>query len=125
MTNPDTPDETAADRRERYERVVSCVGHNTLTDGEAPPGCRRSQVLVSLTAHADYEPAGVKRSLRAAVEQGDVLAWTDTAGADRYTDATEEEPLLALTNYVVAVGHPEKQRIVARANQIRQELSDR
>jgi hypothetical protein len=120
----DGDEESRADRRDRYESVLACVQANTYTDPDRDglPGAPRTQVVLSLAAHGQYQAAAVKRSLRAAVEQDDLYHWVDRQGRDRFTPV-DEDALLALTNWVVAQGHPAKQRIVAASNRLRQDQS--
>jgi len=120
MSNSDADTETRAERRERYERVVRTVGHNCDADPDTgPPGARRSQVVVSLAAHGPYAADGVTRSLRAAVEQTDLLRWDDHRGVTRYTPTDEEDRLLAVCHYLVAYGVPNRAETIATINHLR------
>ncbi|QLH80962.1 hypothetical protein [Halosimplex pelagicum] len=82
-------DETRADRKERYERVLSTVAHNT--GGVQHPGCRPYQIRLILCAHANLPVDGVERSIRAAVENDDLYKWRDSSGHTRLTLATKPD----------------------------------
>lgn len=73
-------DNTAEDRRDRYESVLRAVEYQTggpNSPSPQPAGARQSTVAVTLAAHGQWTPDGVRRSVRAAVENGDLFRWLD------------------------------------------------
>ncbi|QLH78692.1 hypothetical protein HZS55_15960 [Halosimplex rubrum] len=84
-----TDEETRADRKERYHRVLRTVALNT--GGAQHPGCRPYQIRLILCAHANLPVDGVERSVRAAVENDDLYRWTDGEGRERLTLATKPD----------------------------------
>jgi hypothetical protein len=78
--------ESRADRKKRYHRVLSTVAHNS-----GGLGCPPYQVRLILCAHADLPVDGVEKAIRAAVENDDLYRWTDAAGEERLTLATKHD----------------------------------
>lgn len=76
---------TRADRKRAYEHVLGVIDAQTAPN--QPPGARRPTVLrlVGGREGGAFALDEAENALRAAVENGDVLAWDDHAGHRRYT----------------------------------------
>ncbi|WP_135363461.1 hypothetical protein [Halosimplex halophilum] len=112
-------EETRADRKDRYERVLGAVHHNT---GEVQhPGCRPYEIRLILCAHANYPVEGINKAIRAAVENDDLYRWTDATGKERLTRATKDD-LRGVAEYWAA--HGDQQRLEAVNQAIEQVRAD-
>lgn|GEM_PF-2540746 len=101
-------EETRADRKDRYERVLRTVGLNT--GGVQHPGCRPHEIRLTLCAHADLPVDGVNKAIRAAVENDDLFRWTDASGKERLTLACKPD-LRRVAKYWA--DHGDQQRLEA------------
>jgi hypothetical protein len=88
MADVDAQD-THADRRERYQRVLRTVGHQTTP--QQLPGVRPRTVAMILGDHGHEDADAVERALRAAVENDDLVQWRDRNANRRVTLCTEPD----------------------------------
>lgn len=82
----DAEEETHADRKRRVESVVGKIRYNTGGPHQtAPdrPGIRIAHIKVNFP----YDRGATERALRAAVERGEVVTYTDSEGMTRYAVA--------------------------------------
>jgi len=79
--DPDADQESRADRKERYQSVLSAIYHNT---GDPNPPLIRASVLWTTVRHSNIRVADAERSLRAAREHDEVIRWRDGEGHWRY-----------------------------------------
>jgi hypothetical protein len=70
------------DPEERYGRVLSVV--EAQTSPMQRPGVRPRAVYTVLVAHSSYTYKGVKASLQAILDNGDVIAYNDDDGELRF-----------------------------------------
>ena len=103
---------TRDDRRKRYQQVLSTVAHNTTE--RQPPGIRPTHVRLHQVAHGRWSVDGVNSSVRAAINNDDLLRWRDQEGNVRLTLRAEPD-LKRLAQHVGAVIQDPKQ--LARINQ--------
>jgi hypothetical protein len=110
--------ETRADRRARYEALLSTIDKNTATDPSDPrrPSVAQAAVLVSMSAHADRDPETVKQTIQAATENGDVLRWRGREGDPRLA-LVREPDLRELQRVEGARDHPNGE-LVGRCHQL-------
>lgn len=102
------------DRRRRYRRVVRTVEYQTGGDGtanEMAPAVRERCVRVILT-RAGYQPSGVRASLAAAAENGDVVRFRDVEGVRRVARATEQQ-LRAVARWGAERDGPDRAAVAA------------
>ena len=78
---------TDSDRKRIYEKVVATVHHQTSP--KQAPGCTTGQLWTHLVDHANHDHDKVETAIRAAVEHGDLVEWTDAEGRTRLTPADE------------------------------------
>jgi hypothetical protein len=79
-------EETHADRKRRVESVVGKIRYNTGGPHQASgmrPGIRIAHIKVNFP----YERGATERAVRAAVERGEVVTYTDPEGMTRYAVA--------------------------------------
>ncbi|MFW5903724.1 MAG: hypothetical protein ACOCS7_03195 [Halolamina sp.] len=78
-------------RRRRYETLLSVIEHNTATDPEDPrrPSIAPETIKVTMVVHGGYETDGVESTIRAAIENGDVMQFRDHEGSQRLVLARE------------------------------------
>lgn len=117
-------DETHADRRERYERVLSAIAHNSSADPDNPmrPSVAEATVLVVLAYHADYDPDGVKRTIEAADQNGDVVRFHDGNNQPRLC-LVDEKHLRALQAREGGRDDPDAE-LIGRCHRLLHELED-
>jgi len=75
----DEPDDDY-DSKERYERVIGIVEHNT--GYPQYPMVRRSSAA-TIARHANMAAEGFKRAVKAARENNDLIQWRDASGVRR------------------------------------------
>ncbi len=79
----------AEPRKRRYQQVLRTTEHNTGgPDAPQAATITPSQVALHLAAHGPHTATGVKESIQAAREQGDLVA-LDVAGEQRLARGTE------------------------------------
>jgi len=106
-----------SDARARYEAVARATRHNRCG---AVPGCTaRHQPLLALVAHGRYDPGGVRASLQAAVETGDLLC-IRRDGRVHYA-VVDEQSLLAVVEAEVGRDDPDRE-LIARCNDLLDEV---
>lgn len=108
-TTSQSADESRADRRQRYEHVLRTVQHNT---GGPQPALVPEFVLLGILGNASIEPDAAKRSIRAAVENDDLLAHE---GAYAVVDKAS---LRAVIEAEVASDGPTDTTLVGRCNEL-------
>jgi len=83
------------DPQYRYERVLQTIDHQTSP--QQRPGVRPDSVYLSLVAHGKFTKKGVRSSLQAANDNGDVIAYRDREDEIRFapSDADSIDRLIA------------------------------
>jgi len=110
----DTTDDV--DHRERYDRVLSTIQHNT--GDPQPPGCTPRVLKQILVADGPYDDAsGITSSLQAALNNEDVILWRDRDGRKRFT-TTRDEDLRDLIGAENEYEHPATELIAQAAEHI-------
>lgn len=114
--------ETRADRRKRYESLLSFIDKNTATDpsDRRRPSVSRSAILVTMSAHADRDPETVKQTIQAATENDDVLRWRGREGEPRLA-LVREADLRELQRVEGGREHPDGE-LIGRCHQLLAEL---
>lgn len=106
--------ETHAERRERYEGVLSTIRHNTGGPGTPMPAGIKHGSLVGIRSNTGEHYGDVESSLRAAVENGDVFRYRDRDGQPRYAIA-DREGLLDVIETERERDHP-RGELIGRCN---------
>lgn len=75
-------DEDDVDPQQRYESVLATVDHQTSP--QQRPGARPRTVYLCCVAHGRYSRSGIKASLQAALDNGDIIAYRDPDGQLRF-----------------------------------------
>lgn len=69
--------------KDRYHAVIETAEHNTSP--KQPPGVKKSSLVLHVAAHGRFDSRPTKKTIRAARDHGDLLAWRDQDGTLRYT----------------------------------------
>jgi hypothetical protein len=127
----DAPDRK--DRKDRYNETLRVVDYQT--SGDQPTGVRE-EIVVANRVRAGYSPDGIHSTLRAAVDNGDLLRWTGAEGRTRYAqpsaaavrailaaagEPVTHESVVALIEHEADRADPNHDRVAA-ANQLLAEL---
>jgi len=110
--------------RERYGRVLEVVEHNTSgPDGHQSAGMRSANLVCTLAGpHGEYDADAVRSTIRAAVENEDLVRWGTPRGRVYYARRTEEG-LLDVIREQAASERPDES-LLGDANRALQEVRD-
>ncbi|WP_135302656.1 hypothetical protein [Haloarcula amylovorans] len=105
VSDYDAPDENEdVDTKHRYDRVLSVVDHQSSP--KQRPGVRPRVVYQTLACYAVYTRSGLKASIQAALDNGDLLAFRDPDGNLRLVLLTESKLRRLVEHYPEVADRP-------------------
>ncbi|WP_323192398.1 hypothetical protein [Halostella sp. PRR32] len=111
--------ERRRESRDRYQAVLRTVAHQTSP--KQSPGARPTTIRLLQATHGQHDHDDVDSAMRAAIENDDLLKWTDADGRVRLTLYAEPDLKRLAQHIGGTVKDPHE---LARVNQALAEVRD-